>query len=105
MYACKSSLMLDTTGTLTDKFLSFKWSALLLLREVKFSNLVPTGVAVVMHLLIWFIKSGIQNAVSASLIGVLYGPIFPACLSMANDILPEEVHMVAMALMYVPLYL
>ncbi|CAA7264719.1 unnamed protein product [Cyclocybe aegerita] len=55
-------------------------------------------VAVIMHLLVWFIKSNIQNAVSTSLIGVLYGPIFPACLSMANDILPEEVHMAAMAL-------
>ncbi|KAJ3498028.1 hypothetical protein NLJ89_g10274 [Agrocybe chaxingu] len=55
-------------------------------------------VAVITHLLIWFIKSNIQNAVSTSLIGVLYGPIFPACLSMANDILPEEVHMAAMAL-------
>ena len=105
MHACKSFLMLGTNGTLTDKFLSFQRSALLLLGQVNFSNLLPTGVAVVMHLLIWFIKSGIQNAVSASLIGVLYGPIFPACLSMANDILPEEVHMVAMALMYVPLYL
>ncbi|KAF8168312.1 major facilitator superfamily domain-containing protein [Crassisporium funariophilum] len=59
---------------------------------------VCIGVSVVMHLLIWFIKSDIQNAVYTSMIGVLYGPIFPACLSMANDILPAEVHMVVMAL-------
>ena len=47
------------------------------------------------------IKSHVQNAIATSFIGMLYGPIFPACLAMANDILPAEVHMVAMALMYV----
>ncbi|KAF8887929.1 major facilitator superfamily domain-containing protein [Gymnopilus junonius] len=54
--------------------------------------------AVVTHLTIFLVKSNIENAVATSLIGVLYGPVFPACLSMANDILPADVHMVAMSL-------
>lgn len=54
----------------------------------------------ILHLTIWLVKSNIENAVATSLIGLLYGPIFPACLSMANDVLPAEVHMVAMALMW-----
>ncbi|KAF9459473.1 major facilitator superfamily domain-containing protein [Collybia nuda] len=48
--------------------------------------------------LIWFVDSTVQNSVSASIFGVLYGPIFPACLSMANSLLPSEVHMVSMTL-------
>lgn len=57
-------------------------------------------VALVMQLLIWFVDSNIQNSVSASIFGALYGPIFPACLSMANDLLPSKVHMVSMTIMY-----
>lgn len=60
----------------------------------------PSGLAVILHLTIWLVKSNVENAAATSLIGLLYGPIFPACLSMANDVLPAEVHMVAMALMW-----
>ncbi|KAF5377677.1 hypothetical protein D9615_005185 [Tricholomella constricta] len=49
-----------------------------------------------LHLLIWFINSNIQNAVSACVFGVLYGPLFPAILRLANDVLPLEVHMISM---------
>ncbi|KAF8624766.1 hypothetical protein AX15_005660 [Amanita polypyramis BW_CC] len=54
--------------------------------------------AFVMHLLIWLTKSVFGNALCASIIGLLYGPIFPCLLSMATDILPNEVHLVGMAL-------
>ena len=57
------------------------------------------AIAVVMQLLIWFLKSAAQDAIYTGLIGLFYGPVFPAALGMANDILPGEVHMVAMALM------
>ena len=57
------------------------------------------AVAVVMQLLILLLKSATQDAIYTSLIGMFYGPVFPAALGMANDILPGEVHMVAMALM------
>lgn len=55
-------------------------------------------VALVMQLLIWFVNSNAGNAFSASMIGVVYGPIFPACLALANDLLPHEVHMVSMGI-------
>lgn len=57
------------------------------------------GIAVVMQLLIWFLKSATQDGIYTSFIGLFYGPVFPAALGMSNDILPGEVHMVAMALM------
>ncbi|KAG5648169.1 hypothetical protein DXG03_006124 [Asterophora parasitica] len=38
------------------------------------------------------------NAVSASVVGVLYGPLFPGILRLATDILPSEVHMISMGI-------
>lgn len=58
------------------------------------------GIAVVMQLLIWFVKSATQDAIYTSFIGLFYGSVFPAALGVANDILPGQVHMVTMALMY-----
>lgn len=58
-----------------------------------------SATAVVMQLLILFLKSATQDAIYTGFIGLFYGPVFPAALGMANDILPGEVHMVAMALM------
>lgn len=51
-----------------------------------------------MQLLIWFVNSNVENAFSTGLIGVLHGPIFPACLTMANELLPPNVHMSSMTL-------
>jgi fucose permease len=51
-----------------------------------------------MQLLMWLINSNIENAVSASLIGAFFGPVFPACLELANDLLPAEASMIAMAI-------
>ncbi|KAJ7655038.1 hypothetical protein DFH06DRAFT_1413366 [Mycena polygramma] len=56
------------------------------------------GLALGMHVLIWFINSNLENAVSASLIGLFFGPTFPACLELATDLLPAEVHMISMAI-------
>lgn len=52
-----------------------------------------------MHLLIWFINSIFENAFSTAIVGLVYGPIFPSVLALAGDLLPKEVHMVAMAVM------
>ena len=57
-----------------------------------------------MHLLIWLTKSVFGNALCASIIGFLYGPIYPNLLSMATEVLPDEVHLVSMSLMYVNLF-
>ena len=54
-----------------------------------------------MQLLIWFVNSNIQNAFSTGIIGLAYGPVFPASLTLANDILPPDIHMVSMAIMWV----
>ena len=58
-------------------------------------------VGLIMQLLIWFVNSNIQNAFSTSIIGLVYGPVFPATLTLANDILPPDIHMVSMAIMCV----
>ena len=54
-----------------------------------------------MQILIWFINSNIQNAFSMGIIGLVYGPVWPASLTLANDILPPDIHMVSMAIMCV----
>lgn len=56
------------------------------------------GLSLGMHLFIWFIDSTIENAVSAALIGAVFGPVFPACLELANDLLPAEVNMISMGI-------
>ncbi|PIL29597.1 hypothetical protein GSI_08233 [Ganoderma sinense ZZ0214-1] len=50
-----------------------------------------------MHLLIWFVPSFIENAVSTAVVGLVYGPIYPANLATTRDLLPTEVHLVSMA--------
>jgi fucose permease len=52
-----------------------------------------------MQRLILLINSNVENAVSASLIGMFYGPMFPGCLELANDILPVGVRLQSMAIM------
>ncbi|KDQ54735.1 hypothetical protein JAAARDRAFT_692970, partial [Jaapia argillacea MUCL 33604] len=56
-------------------------------------------IAFAMNILIWFINSTVENALSTSIIGLVYGPIFPGTLGLSNDILPEDVHMISMAIM------
>lgn len=58
-------------------------------------------VALSMHLLIWFVRSTVENGISTAIVGLVYAPIFPGVLSLANEISPPEVHMVSMALMCV----
>jgi len=39
-----------------------------------------------------------QNAFCIGIIGLAYGPVFPASLTLVNDILPPDIHMVSMAI-------
>ncbi|KAJ7431806.1 major facilitator superfamily domain-containing protein [Mycena galericulata] len=59
------------------------------------------GMGLAMQLLIWFIDSNIENAVSCSLIGLFFGPLWPAILELTNDLLPVEVSLISMAIVYV----
>ena len=52
----------------------------------------------VLQVLVWIVRSNVQNSIATAFIGLFYGPIFPGVLGMVNDVLPGEVHMVAMAL-------
>ena len=58
-----------------------------------------------MQLLIWLVNSSVQNAFAASILGLVYGPVFPASLTLANDILPADICLVSMAIMWVFLLL
>ena len=51
-----------------------------------------------MHLLIWLVPSCIENAISAAVVGLVYGPIYPANIAIARDLLPTEVHLVSLAI-------
>ncbi|EKM83426.1 hypothetical protein AGABI1DRAFT_123756 [Agaricus bisporus var. burnettii JB137-S8] len=52
----------------------------------------------VLELLIWFVNSNIGDAFSTGIIGLVFGPVYPAVLSLATALLPQEVHLVTMGL-------
>ncbi|KAI0662595.1 MFS general substrate transporter [Cubamyces menziesii] len=54
--------------------------------------------AFTMHLLLLLVPSFVGNAVSTAIIGTVYGPIFPANIASARDLLPAEVHLVSLAI-------
>jgi hypothetical protein len=61
--------------------------------------LFDSVVTLVMTILIYFVDAILANAICASVIGLALGPIFPATLFLANELMPKEVHMVSMAFM------
>jgi hypothetical protein len=67
--------------------------------NVIFDPFDHTVLGLVLQVLVWVVKSYVQNSVASGFIGLFYGPVFPAALAMTNDVLPEEVHMISMALM------
>ncbi|KAF7306729.1 MFS domain-containing protein [Mycena indigotica] len=91
----------DTVGYVTSGF----WLGISISR-VGWSYFSPSAstpcrsacVGLAMLFLIWFIDSIIENGASVGLIGLFFGPIFPALLELANDLLPAEVHLVSMAI-------
>jgi fucose permease len=66
---------------------------------VKWLTAIPSLIALTMHLLIRFIPSVVANAVSVSMVGLAFGPLFPSAMNMLSDILPAEQHLVGMALL------
>ncbi|KIJ68723.1 hypothetical protein HYDPIDRAFT_81703 [Hydnomerulius pinastri MD-312] len=56
-------------------------------------------VAFLMHLTIWLINSVIENGIAAAVVGSVFGPIYPAMLGFANEVLPSDVHMVSMTIL------
>ncbi|KAI0757238.1 MFS general substrate transporter [Daedaleopsis nitida] len=62
------------------------------------TDMLHAAVAFCMHLLIWFVPSCIENAVSTAAVGLVYGPIYPANIGIARDLLPTELHLVSLAI-------
>ncbi|KDQ12802.1 hypothetical protein BOTBODRAFT_410933 [Botryobasidium botryosum FD-172 SS1] len=56
-------------------------------------------IAGIMQLLVWFIPSFIANSVCTAIVGLVLGPMFPTSLTLATKLLPQEVHMTALATM------
>ncbi|KAH9890932.1 MFS general substrate transporter [Cubamyces lactineus] len=61
-------------------------------------TIVAAVIAFTMHLLILLVPSSTGNAVSTAIIGTVYGPIFPANIASARDLLPAEIHLVSLAI-------
>lgn len=61
-------------------------------------TIVAAVIAFTMHLLILLVPSFVGNAVSTAIIGTVYGPIFPANIASARDLLPAEIHLVSLAI-------
>lgn len=60
---------------------------------------MDSAIGLIMELLIWFVDSNAANAFFTGVIGLVFGPIYPATLSLATQVLPKETHMVSMALL------
>ena len=52
-----------------------------------------------MNILVCFVKNAVANAVCMSIIGSMSGPVFPGLLALANEVLPNEIHMISMAML------
>ncbi|TFK57453.1 MFS general substrate transporter [Heliocybe sulcata] len=57
------------------------------------------GVALAMNLLIMLINSSTANTVSASIVGLVFGPVFPGTLGLSNEVIDEDIRMISMAVM------
>ncbi|RPD81762.1 MFS general substrate transporter [Lentinus tigrinus ALCF2SS1-7] len=85
-------------GMAISRFLWGYLGSIVTFRQRKWIIQGCISVAFCMHLLIWFVPSFIENAVSAAVVGLVYGPIYPANISIARDLLPAEVHLVSLAI-------
>lgn len=57
------------------------------------------ALALSLQLTVWFIHSFVENAFATAVIGFAYGPIFVGNIAQANEIIPTELHMIAMQIM------
>ncbi|KAJ3551037.1 hypothetical protein NMY22_g38 [Coprinellus aureogranulatus] len=64
----------------------------------QFTEFPTSAIALGMQFINWFVPSIPVNGTALAVIGLLFGPVFPASLNWANDMLPHEVRMVSMAL-------
>lgn len=52
-----------------------------------------------MFLVIWLVPSVFGDCFAASIVGLVYGPMFPGGLGLAIDVLPSELALVSMAVL------
>ncbi|KDQ09347.1 hypothetical protein BOTBODRAFT_179057 [Botryobasidium botryosum FD-172 SS1] len=52
--------------------------------------LLYTIIAIALEISVWRIPSLIENAIAISLIGLVLGPFFPICMSVAGEVLPRR---------------
>ncbi|KJA25980.1 hypothetical protein HYPSUDRAFT_64204 [Hypholoma sublateritium FD-334 SS-4] len=85
-------------GITVGRFIWGRYSAKFTSRQRKHLVLGCICIGLSMQLIICFVNSSLANSVATAVIGLVYGPVFPSCLALANDLLPSEVRMVSMAL-------
>ncbi|CAK5280135.1 unnamed protein product [Mycena citricolor] len=52
-----------------------------------------------MQIVIWRVDSYTVNSVSTSLTGLILGAVYPACLELANDMIPGDLNMISMGIL------
>jgi fucose permease len=52
-----------------------------------------------MYLVIWLVPSVFGDAFAASIVGLVFGPMFPGALGLAIDVLPKDIALVSMAIL------
>ncbi|EAU93127.2 hypothetical protein CC1G_12662 [Coprinopsis cinerea okayama7 len=86
-------------GLMVGRFAWGSFSQIATFKQRKIAIYGCLLIALTMHLLIRFIPSVVANAVSVSMVGLAFGPLFPSAMNMLSDILPAEQHLVGMALL------
>jgi hypothetical protein len=54
------------------------------------------ALALILQFTLWFVDSFIENCFATALLGLVYGPLFVAGLGLVNELLPVDLHMIAM---------
>ncbi|KAF8488169.1 major facilitator superfamily domain-containing protein [Gautieria morchelliformis] len=106
-YACCMAANPGTVGYVASGF----WAGMAISR-IGFGFLYPRQVlsktsftfqsvvvALVMHVLVWWMPSLVADAFCTGVIGLVYGPMFPLGVALPTRLLPVDIHMSSMAIM------
>lgn len=63
--------------------------------------MVYTVIVLALQLIFWFVPNLIADAVVLCIYGILIGPFFPTGMSLSTKLLPPELHITAMGLIFV----
>lgn len=62
-------------------------------------NKFDAALTTVVYVIIWRVSSSIPSSICFAIVGLGFGCVFPGAFGLATDMLPQEMHLVAMAIL------